>query len=189
MAQAIYPMQALKEPATLKFFYYWIQERDRMKATLGNLKLIDATEILYDNMLKETGITPESIDYDKNAKIVGLLPFASTDPKKEFDEYMETYRPFGEACQEEIIFGKDEVFQRYISKFPKYKGLLKYNSSFTIPNYTLNTKLFCDRLNDYLSQNKKNVQLLYGHEVEKFIFHEEEGKKHLVKGINIKNQD
>lgn len=46
--QAVYPFKAIQEPGTFKFFIYWLLQRDKMGATQKNLKLVDATEPLYD---------------------------------------------------------------------------------------------------------------------------------------------
>ena len=56
--QAVYPLKALQEPGMIKFFYYWLQQRDKMGMTKIIYKLVEATEPLYDSILKETGITP-----------------------------------------------------------------------------------------------------------------------------------
>lgn len=48
--------------------------------------------------------------------------------KKEFDNLMETYRPFSELAQEEVVFGKDNLMEKYLHLYKdKYPGLLKYN--------------------------------------------------------------
>jgi hypothetical protein len=49
--QTIYPFKAMQEPGMIKFFYYWLQQNDRVKQTKINFKLIDATEPLYIKLL------------------------------------------------------------------------------------------------------------------------------------------
>lgn len=49
----------------IKFTYYWLLQNDKMKQTKQIFKLVDATEPLYDSLMVATGITPESVNYDK----------------------------------------------------------------------------------------------------------------------------
>ena len=65
-----------------------------MKQSQQISKLVDATEPLYDSLLKATGITPESVNYDKETKILGFVKLDGLDYKKEFDKLMLTYSPF-----------------------------------------------------------------------------------------------
>lgn len=70
--QAVYPFKALAEPGMIKFFYYWLLQNDKMGVTKLNFKLIDATEPLYDSILEATGISTQSVAYEKFTKIIGL---------------------------------------------------------------------------------------------------------------------
>jgi len=67
-----------------------------MKATQIIYKLVDATEPLYDNILKDTGITAESVNYENHTRIIGLLKLDGIDFKKEFETLMSTYKPFSD---------------------------------------------------------------------------------------------
>ena len=78
--------------------------------------------------MKDTGITPESIHYDKGTKTLGLLPFRGT--SKDFEEYMKRYSPYADIVNEEVIMGHEEVYNKYLHLFKKYKGLQRYNCAF-----------------------------------------------------------
>jgi len=144
---------------------------------------------LYDSILKETGISPESVAYQNFTKIIGFLRLDGIDLKKDFDQMMLTYGPYSQLSQEEVILGHENIMKKYLHLFShKYKGLSKYNVAFIQKSYTTNTRIFCEKLNEYLDQKQKNVKVIYNNEIEKFIFCEEEGKKHLVKGVKLKNQ-
>jgi hypothetical protein len=69
---------------------------DKMALTKIIYKLVEATEPLYDNLLKDTGITPESVRYEKFTKIIGFMKLDGIDFKKEFDTLMSTYKPFSD---------------------------------------------------------------------------------------------
>ncbi len=186
--QAIYPFKAIQDTGIIKFFYYWMLQGDKMEMTKIIYKLVEATEPLYDNLLKDTGITPESVAYEKFTKIIGFLRLDGIDFKKEFDTLMSTYKPFSDFSQEEVVVGADAIKQKYLHLFPKYKGLEKYNCAFVQKSYTTNTRIFCEKLNEYLETQKQNVKVEYSSEIESFIFHEEESKKHLVKAVKLRGK-
>jgi hypothetical protein len=93
-------------------------------------KMVEATEPLYDKIFVDTGITPQSVNYENFTRIIQFLKLDSVDFKKEFDKYMSTYQPYSELSQEEIVVGKEALQQKYLNLFPKYKGLEKYNLAF-----------------------------------------------------------
>jgi hypothetical protein len=107
--QAVYPFKAIQEPGTFKFFYYWMLHPDKMALTKIIYKLVDATEPLYDNLLKDTGITPESVRYEKFTKIIGFMKLDGIDFKKEFETLMSTYKPFSDFSQEEVVVGTEAM--------------------------------------------------------------------------------
>lgn len=80
----------------IKFIYYWMLQNDKMGVTKLNFKLIDATEPLYDSILKDTGIGAANVQYDNQTKIVGLLKLDGIDIKKQFDKLMSTYKPMSD---------------------------------------------------------------------------------------------
>lgn len=49
--------------------------------------------------------------------------------------------------------------------------------------------MFCQQLAKYLIEKKDNVDIMFDSEVEKFIFHEEPEKKHLVRAVKIKGRE
>ena len=102
---------------------------------------------------------------------------------------MSTYKPFSDFSQEEVIVGSDALKQKYLNLFPTYKGLERYNLAFVQKSYTTNTRVFCEKLNEYLETKKQNVKVKYSSEIESFIFHQEESKKHLVKAVKLKGQN
>jgi hypothetical protein len=123
---------------------------DKMALTKIIYKLVDASEPLYDNLLKDTGITPESVRYEKFTKIIGFVKLDGIDFKKEFETLMSTYKPFSDFSQEEVVVGSEALKQKYLHLFPKYKGLEKYNLAFIQKSFTTNTRVFCEKLNEYL---------------------------------------
>ena len=80
-----------------------------MKATNIIYKLVDATEPLYDNILKDTGISAESVNYENHTKIIGLLQLDDKDFKKAFDDLMSIYKPLSDFAQEEIVMGREAL--------------------------------------------------------------------------------
>jgi hypothetical protein len=53
------------------------------------------------------------------------------DIKKEFDKLMETYRPYSEIAQEEVVLGAENLHKQYTHLWDgKYKGLSRYNLAF-----------------------------------------------------------
>jgi len=79
-----------------KFFFYWLFQGDKMKATKIIYKLVEATDPLYDKILNDTGITPQSVNYENHTRIIGLVKLDSVDFKKEFENLMSTYKPFSD---------------------------------------------------------------------------------------------
>ena len=129
--QAIYPTKALQEPGMIKFFYYWLLQNDKMGVTKLNFKLIDATEPLYDSILKSTGISAESVNYENFTKIIGFMRLDGLDLKKEFDKLMETYGPYSDIAKEEVVLGAENLHKQYTHLWDsKYKGLSRYNLAF-----------------------------------------------------------
>ena len=161
---------------------------DKMAATKIIYKLVEATEPLYDSLLKDTGISTESVNYENFTKIIGLVKLDSINFKKEFDTLMSTYKPFSDFSQEEVVVGADALKQKYLHLFPKYKGLERYNVGFVQKSYTTNTRVFCEKLGEYLESKKDNVKVIYNKEIENFVFNEDESKKHLVKGVKLRGQ-
>jgi hypothetical protein len=93
----------------VKFFYYWMLQGDKMAATKIIYKLVEATEPLYDSLLRDTGISTESVNYENFTKIIGLVKLDSINFKKEFDTLMSTYKPFSDFSQEEVVVGADAL--------------------------------------------------------------------------------
>lgn len=183
--QAVYPFKAIQEPGTLKFFYYWLLQNDKMKATLTNLKLVDATEPLYDSILRDTGIGAEAVNYENFTKIIGFMRLDGIDFKKDFETLMSTYKPFSDVSQEEVVVGSEALQKKYLHLFPKYKGLQKYNLAFVQKSYTTNTRAFCEKLSEYLETKQKNVKVLYNSEIESFNM----DGNHIVHSVKLKGQD
>lgn len=67
-----------------------------MKATNIIYKLVDATEPLYDQILKETGIGAKNVNYENHTKIIGLLQLDDSNFQKAFDDLMSTYKPLSD---------------------------------------------------------------------------------------------
>jgi hypothetical protein len=107
--QVIYPFKALQEPGMIKFFYYWLLQGDKMATTKIIYKLVEATDPLYDSLLKDTGISTESVNYENFTKIIGLVKLDGIDFKKEFDTLMSTYKPFSDFSEEEVVVGTDAL--------------------------------------------------------------------------------
>ena len=141
-----------------------------MKATQIIYKLVDATEPLYDAILRDTGIGCEAVNYENFTKIIGLVRLDGIDFRKEYDKLMETYKPFSDFAQEEVVIGNEALNQKYLHLFPKYKGLQKYNLAFVQKSYTTNTRVFCEKLSEFLETKQKNVKVLYNNEIEAFNF-------------------
>lgn len=91
------------------------------------MPLNDAADKLYHKFLDETGIPPESFNFETNKKLLQVYMLPGIDLKKSFDKYMSTYGPFAEIGKEETFYGNDVVKEKYGKYFPNYKGLLKYN--------------------------------------------------------------
>ncbi len=64
----------------------------------------------------------------------------------------------------------------------------RYNVGFIQKSYTTNTRVFCEKLSEYLENKKDNVKVIYNKEIENFVFDEDESKKHLVKGVKLRGQ-
>ena len=64
---------------------------------------------------------------------------------------MKSYAPFSKAVFETEHFGK-EAMGEIFGLFPKYTGLERYDIGFKQVNWTLNTKLFCDKLDQFLRE-------------------------------------
>lgn len=58
-----------------------------MYQTKSNLKLIELTEKLIDQMIVETGITPQSFNYENDTTFVGFTYLEGIDMKKEAEKY------------------------------------------------------------------------------------------------------
>lgn len=71
--QSIFLTQALREPGHVKFFYYWLKKIDPIKRSVMNLKLNEVTENLTDQMLKEMGVDPQTINYEKGHKFCTFI--------------------------------------------------------------------------------------------------------------------
>jgi len=67
-----------------------------MKATKIIYKLVEATDPLYDKILNDDGITPQSVNYENHTRIIGLVKLDSVDFKKEIEKLMSTYKPFSD---------------------------------------------------------------------------------------------
>jgi len=67
-----------------------------MKATNIIYKLVDATEPLYDQILKDTGIGAKNVNYENHTKIIGLLQLGDSNFQKAFDDLMSTYKPLSD---------------------------------------------------------------------------------------------
>lgn len=148
-------MKALQEPGMIKFIYYWLLQNDKMGVTKQNFKLIDATAPLYEAILKSTGISAESVNYENFTKIIGFMRLDGIDTKKEFDKLMETYGPYSDIAKEEVILGAENLHKKYTHLWSsKYKNLAKYNLAFVQDSYTTNTKVFCEKLNEYLEEKQ-----------------------------------
>ena len=121
-----------------------------MKATNIIYKLVDATEPLYDKILNDTGITPQSVHYENHTKIIGFLKLDGSDFQKNFDNLMSTYKPLSDFAQEEIVMGKEALQEKYLHLYPKYKGLQKYNLGLVQKSYTTDTYAFCEKIGNFL---------------------------------------
>eukprot|EP00347_Sterkiella_histriomuscorum_P006186 403353731 len=187
-SQAIYLTKALQEPGMFKFFWYWMQQRNKSKVTADIMKLNDLQELLMDQLLISTGITPQSINYENDAVSYAFDVLKGIDVKKAYEEYQKIMPVLPHGAKQEIVFGKEELQERVFKHFPKYTGLLKYHLAIVNPNYTLNTQLFCQKLDEYLrTKSQSNVQVFYKTELENFVFHDEQ--KHLIKGIKLRGKN
>lgn len=117
-----------------------------MKQTLTNLKLIDLQETLMDKLLVDTGIDPKSFNYEKDTFIVSFDLLKGFDMKKAYDEYMVNQAPYSKVMHDEVLFGKELLFNKVLQYFPKYKNLEKYQIAFKQPCYTCDTQKFCQVL-------------------------------------------
>ncbi len=69
------------------------------------MKLNDITADLYESLMKETGIAPESVSYETHTKFIQYLNLEGIDVHKAFERYMKTYQPYAEFCHETPVVG------------------------------------------------------------------------------------
>lgn len=157
----------------IKFFYYWLRQGNALKVTEDNMKLIDQQEVLIDKLFVDTGITHESVNYENDAKMYTFVQLSGFDKQKAYAEYLKTLPLLPpEITSRETIFGQEALTEQVTKHYPNYK-LSKFDMAIVMPNYTLNTQLFCQKLNEYLLSKVQNVKIMYNTEVEQFIFDEQ----------------
>jgi len=69
-----------------------------VQQTKISFKLIDATEPLYAKILQDTGITPESVNYETHTRQIGLLRLDGLDIKKEYEKMMVGWGPISKLA-------------------------------------------------------------------------------------------
>ena len=62
-----------------------------------NLKLNEVTESLTDQMLKEMGVDPQTINYEKGHKFCTFIKMQGFDTQKEFKNFMKSYSPIADV--------------------------------------------------------------------------------------------
>ena len=87
---------------------------------------------------------------------MGLDVLDRINKQKSYETYMKNYGVYSKAVFETEFYGK-QAMSEFLSLFPKYTGLERYDIGFKQVNWTLNTKLFCDKLDQYLREKKSNV--------------------------------
>ena len=92
--QAVYIQKSIQEPGTIKFLYYWLKQSDKMAQTKVILKLVDFTEPLMNDLIKQMNIDPKTIEYDNSAIQIGFDMLQGIDMKKSYEEYMNKYDKF-----------------------------------------------------------------------------------------------
>ncbi|CDW79422.1 d-amino acid dehydrogenase small subunit [Stylonychia lemnae] len=184
-SQAIYLTKAMQEPGMVKFFWYWLwQNRDVLSTNM--MKLNDLQEILLDKLLVDANIDPKSINYEKDSVFYHLGKLQGIDLPKAFEKLAKALPPVPDGAIQDVIFGNQEMSERVFNKFPKFEGLKKYHYAVINPYYTLNTQIFCQKLDSFLKENRPNVKVLYQHELEYFIF--DDAEKHLVRGVKVRGK-
>ena len=76
---------------------------------------------------------------------MGLDVLDRINKQKSYETYMKNYGVYSKAVFETELYGK-QAMSEFLSLFPKYTGLERYDIGFKQVNWTLNTKLFCDKL-------------------------------------------
>ena len=70
------------------------------------------------------------INYELDTYTIGLIKLNGYDIYKEVENYLKDYGPYAALLSDRPIIGTKAMYDEVFNKFPKYKGLQKYDMAF-----------------------------------------------------------